>query len=448
MLNFSSLLKAYLDKRILTIFLFGVASGFPWVMIGSAMSAWLKDESLSRSAIGLFGVIFISYSINFLWSPLLDRIKLPWLGLRRGWIITMQLLIALACCLMGQLDVSSNLYYMALIGLFIALFSATQDIAIDAYRVDIIEHHEKDKLSAASAMATSGWWTGFGGMGAIPFFISDLPGWTWGEAYLILGAIMASFMIVVLLAKEPDNRRESVQQDAARFYQDRLGANTASTLHRFGIWLLVTVVEPFRDFFSRNGVKFALSVLAFIFLFKMGEAFLGRMSVVFYKEIGFSNTDIATYSKLLNWVITIFFAVLGSMVNIKYGIFKGLMVSGMTMAISNLMFALIAVVGPDKTLFVAAIFVDGFTSAWSSVAMVAFISLLCNHAFSASQYALMASLGVLGRTTLGSSSGMIVDAMDGNWSLFFIITAIMVIPSLMFLWNIRHKIAELENREN
>jgi PAT family beta-lactamase induction signal transducer AmpG len=211
--------------------------------------------------------------------------------------------------------------------------------------------------------------------------------------------------------------------------------------------MLVTLVEPFREFFSRNGVKLALSILAFIFLFKLGEAFLGRMSIVFYKEIGFSNSEIGFYSKTLNWWFIILFGFIGGFVNIKYGIYKGLMISGITMALSNLMFALIAVVGPDKTLFVSAIFIDGFTSAWSSVAMVAFISLLCNKAFSATQYALMVSLGNVARTSLSAASGFIVDATGGNWVFFFILTAVMVIPSLMFLWNIRHKISELEGRE-
>lgn len=411
------------------------------------MSAWLKEENLSRSAIGLFGIIFTAYSINFLWSPLLDRIRLPFLGLRRGWIFSMQVLIAVGCFTMSQLNIQEQLYWMALLGFFIALCSATQDIAIDAYRVDIIGTEEKDKLSAASAMATSGWYTGFGALGAIPFFVADLPGWSWQEAFILLSGIMLLFTIIVFFAAEPAYQRDKVHNQAQQYYQSKLHAQPSSHVQRLGLWLLVTLIEPFREFFSRNGVRFALSVLAFIFLFKMGEAFLGRMSVVFYKEIGFSNTDIATYSKLLTWWITIFFSVLGGIVNIKYGIFRGLMISGFTMALSNLMFAWIAITGPDKTLFVATIFVDGFTGAWSSVAMVAFISLLCNHAFSATQYALMASLGVLGRTALGSSSGFIVDAMNGNWALFFILTAVMVIPSLMFLWSIRHKISELENRQ-
>lgn len=445
--NLLQQLNAYKDKRILTIFIFGMASGFPWVMIGSAMSAWLKDESLSRSAIGLFGLIFVAYSINFLWSPLLDRIKLPILGLRRGWILLTQTIIIFACLAMASLNIPEQLWSMAALGLIIALSSATQDIAIDAYRIDIIANQERDKLSAASAVATAGWWTGYGGMGAIPFFIADWSGWSWNDAYLVLAALMACFSIIVLFAKEPDVLREQTQSEAAQRYQDKLGNDGAlSFMQRLIVWLLVTVIEPFREFFSRNGVKFALSVLLFIFLFKMGEAFLGRMSIVFYKEIGFSNSDIGTYSKLLNWWVTLFFAIVGGLVNIRYGIHRGLMISGVTMALSNLMFALIAVVGPDKTLFVCAIFIDGFTGAWSSVAMVAFISLLCNRAFSATQYALMASLGVLGRTSLASASGFIVDAMGGNWSLFFILTAVMVIPSLLFLWSIKAQVTELEQR--
>lgn len=446
--DFFSQLKSYKDKRILTIFLFGIASGFPWVMISSTMSAWLKDESLSRSAIGLFGIIFLSYSINFFWSPLLDRIRLPFLGLRRGWIITMQLAIVAACCLMGTFDAKSQLWYLAAVGLFIAVCSATQDIAIDAFRVDSIKNHEKDKLSAASAVATAGWWTGYGGLGAIPFFIADWSGWTWGEIYFVLAGIMAVLTLTVLFAREPHEDRDAVHNDATAFYQKKLleKNNPNSLLSRFTLWLLVTLIEPFREFFVRNGVKFALSVLLFIFLFKMGEAFLGRMSIVFYKEIGFSNTEIGSYSKLLNWWITIVFSIIGGLVNIKYGVHRGLMISGITMAMSNLLLALIAVVGPDKGLFVTFIFVDGFTSAWSSVAMVAFISLMCNRAFSATQYALMASLGVVGRTLLASSSGFIVDGLDGNWAVFFILTAVMVIPSLWFLWRIRDKVNALEQR--
>lgn len=447
-ITFKETLLCYKDKRLLTIFLFGIASGFPWVMISSAMSAWLKDEGLSRTSIGLFGSIFLAYSINFLWSPLLDRVRLPWLGQRRGWIVATQGLIILGCVFTANISVQDDLFMLALVGFLIAVFSSTQDIAIDAYRVDIIRPDEKQKLAAASAMATAGWWTGYGGLGAIPFFIADLPNWHWSEIYYVLAAIMFLLMIPAFVSSEPQTDREQKQKLAEQQYAALLSRQGLypSVVTKLVNWLLVTVAEPFREFFTRNGVKLALSILLFIFLFKIGEAFLGRMSIVFYKELGFSNSDIGTYSKILNWWVTIVFAILGGMVNIRYGIYRGLMIAGIAMAASNIMFAIMAEVGPNKPLFVAAIFVDGFTAAWSSVALVAFISLLCNRAFSATQYALMVSLGVLGRTVLASGSGYIVDWLDGNWSLFFILTAVMVTPSLFFLWYIRHDINRLEQQ--
>ncbi len=437
----------YRDKRLLAIFCLGMASGFPWVLIGSAMTAWLQEAGLSRSAIGLFGSIFVAYSINFFWSPLLDRVRLPLLGRlgqRRSWILLTQCCIIVLCMMMGTLDITSDLYFVALFGVGIAVASATQDIAIDAFRVDSIARHEKEALSGASAMATAGWWTGYGGLGALPFFLIDLPVFEWHTLYWAMAGVMLLLSTTVWWIVEPETQRQATQAQATADYQKVVGTHSAYS--KYFTWIAVTVIEPFKEFFARNGVRLALSILLFIFLFKIGEAFLGRMSIVFYKEIGFSNSDIGTYSKLLNWWVTIIFAVIGGAVNMKYGIYRGLMIGGIAMASSNLMFALMAMVGPNKALFAATVFVDGFTSAWSSVALVAFISLLCNQAFSATQYALMASLGVFGRTLLASSSGLIVDGLDGNWALFFVLTAVMVIPSLCFLYRIRHDIHRLEGR--
>lgn len=437
--------SAFFDRRLVSIFLFGISSGFPWVMIGSVLSAWLKDEGLSRSAIGLFGAIFAVYSVNFLWSPLVDRLRPRWLGQRRGWILTMQLGIAVCCLYMATLGADTDLYEIAVIGLLIAIFSATQDIAIDGYRIDIIDENEREKLSSGSSMATAGWWTGYGGMGALPFFIADSSGWYWPQIYFLLGAAMAMLALATLFAREPDIDRDAAHARAMQAYQDSLPDVTGHPLVRqVTTWLMVTLIEPFRDFFVRNGVRLALSILLFVFLFKIGEAFLGRMSIVFYKEIGFSNSDIGSYSKLLNWWVTIVFSIIGGAVNIRYGIYRGLMIAGIAMASSNLMFAWLASTGPNTLLFAAAVIIDGFTASWSTVAMVAFISLLCNRAFSATQYALMASLSVAGRTLLASASGFIVDGLDGDWSLFFILTAVMVIPSLIFLYRIRHQIVRLE----
>ncbi|MEX0915053.1 MAG: MFS transporter permease, partial [Wenzhouxiangellaceae bacterium] len=192
-------------------------------------------------------------------------------------------------------------------------------------------------------------------------------------------------------------------------------------------------VEPLAEFFSRNGVKLALAILAFVLLFKVGEAFLGRMSIVFYKEVGFSNEQIGTYSKLLNWWVTVVFAVLGSLVNARFGIIKGLFIGGIAMASTNLMFSWLAVVGPEPWLLSLTVIVDGFTAALGTVAFMAFITFLSSRTFTATQYALLAPIGNLGRTTLASGSGWAVDQLGGNWSLFFILTAVAVIPGLLIL---------------
>ncbi|WP_417442289.1 AmpG family muropeptide MFS transporter [Idiomarina sp.] len=434
-------LKVYKQPRVLVIFVLGLASGFPWVMIGSALSAWLQEVGLTRSTIGYFGAVSAAYSINFLWAPLIDNFKLPlltrWLGQRRSWIFLCQMLIAGGCFALASLDITSNLHLAGIIALGIAISSATQDIAIDAYRIESFAETEGRLQSAGAAMTTAGWWTGYSGLGALPFFFVDGINWQWQHAYFGLGCIMLVLAAVVLFV-----RRTTYHQDPT--IKTKLTHFWPAMKERVNL----VVIQPIGEFFSRNGVKLAFSILAFIFLFKIGEAFLGRMSIVFYKEVGFTNAEIGTYSKLVTWWVTIVFALLGSAVNLRLGIIKGLLIGGIAMATSNLMFSWIALVGPDTNLFLSAVLIDGFTSAWSTVAFVAFISLLCNRTFTATQYALMASLGSLGKTLLSSSSGTIVDYMDGNWALFFVVTALMVIPSLIFLWFIRKPIAELERKRD
>ncbi|KPD20609.1 AmpG family muropeptide MFS transporter [Idiomarina abyssalis] len=434
-------LQVYRQSRVWVIFVLGIASGFPWVMIGSALSAWLQEVGLTRSVIGYFGAVFGAYSINFLWSPLIDNLKIPlltrWLGQRRSWIFLCQALIAAGCFSLASLDITSNLHLAGFIALGIAVSSATQDIAIDAYRIESFAETEGRLQSAGAAMTTAGWWTGYSGLGALPFFIVDGVDWQWQHAYFGLGCVMLALAVVVLFV-----RRTTYHSDPT--IKTKLTNFWPAMKERISI----TVVQPIAEFFSRNGVKLALSILAFIFLFKIGEAFLGRMSIVFYKEVGFTNAEIGTYSKLVTWWVTIVFALLGSAVNLRLGIVKGLMIGGIAMASSNLMFSWIALVGPDTNLFLSAVLIDGFTSAWSTVAFVAFISLLCNRTFTATQYALMASLGTLGKTMLASYSGVIVDSMQGNWALFFVLTAVMVIPSLVFLWFIRKPLTALEKQRD
>lgn len=438
-----NLIAPYLDRRIAWVFLMGCASGFPWVLIGSAMSGWLKDAGLTRTAIGLFGSIFAVYAINFLWAPLVDRVHLPGasrLGQRRSWIVWSQLVMLVAVCLTATVDPSQRLWLTSLIALVIALASATQDVAIDAFRIDHFHDRPKHQLPAASAMAVIGWWTGYSLPGYLAFSQADAIGW--GNVYWLMALVLVGLIATTLLVGEPVTDRSQLQAEAETRYQAKLGRHRAS---RFVSWLLVTVVEPFAEFLRRNGTQTALLILLFVFLFKIGEAFLGRMSIVFYKEVGFTNAEIADYTKMLGWFATVLFTLIGSLINVRLGVVRGLLLGGSAMAASNLMFAWIAVAGPQTWLFAATILVDNFTTAFSSVAFVSFLTALSGQAFSATQYALLASLGNLGRTTLAGASGWFVD-LTGSWVFFFVLTTLMVIPGLLLLLKIRARIDALQDQ--
>ncbi|MEZ8286166.1 MFS transporter [Vibrio splendidus] len=436
-LSWMQTFRSYLDKRLLWVFMLGCSSGFPWVLIGSNMSGWLKDAGLTRAAIGYFGSVFAVYAINFLWAPLVDRVKLPVLhailGQRRSWIFFCQTIVLIGTLFIAGVNPADNLAFTSMLALAIAIASATQDIAIDAFRIDTFPKSEASKLPQASAMAVMGWWTGYSLPGYLAFINADTIGWN-GVYYGMAGVVII-LMLFTLFVGEPTTQREALQQEAQQRHNKVVGSKVVA-------WFSVTVLEPFYDFFKRNGVQVAITLLLFVFLFKIGEAFLGRMSIPFYKEIGFSNEQIGHYSKLIGWGATIFFTLLGSVFNVKFGIVRGLMIGGIAMAASNLMFAWIAQVGPNENLFLATIIVDNFTTAFSTVAFVSFLTLLTGQAFSATQYALLASLGNFGRTTLASFSGELVDFLN-DWSTFFILTSLMVIPSLIMLYSLRHFFTDL-----
>jgi PAT family beta-lactamase induction signal transducer AmpG len=435
--SFRESFKEYLDRRILIIFIFGIASGFPWVLWGSAMTAWLKESGLTRSAIGVFGTVAAAYSFHFLWAPFVDRVPFPilsrLLGQRRGWILGLQVPLALATLAIAFTHPAESVKWTGILALVIAFCSATQDICISAYRIEIVPREETTKLSHASAAETAGWWTGYALLGAIPFFLADMPGWTWNRIYMLLAAMWLPIMATVLLAREGRQHRRRFAE-AEEKYERVLAQKVApGRWARLMAWLGVTVVEPIREFFQRTGMKLGMSLMLFLLLFKLGEAFLGRMSIVFYKEVGFTDAQIGTYSKLTTALVTIVCSMLGGMLNARIGIIKGLIVGGIAMSASNLMFSWIAMVGPDTRLYLATVIVDGFTGAMSTVAFVAFISYFTSHTYTGTQYALLASVGTLGRTLLSGASGFIVDALHGNWPLFFVITSVMVVPSLVLL---------------
>ena len=446
--SFSETFSIYFDKRMFKILLLGSISGFPWVLIGSSLSLWLKEDGLSRSTIGWAGLIFGVYAFNYLWAPLVDRIQIPYLtkkiGHRRGWIVLMQLLILGSLGLWSFINPTENLALVISVGLLIAIASATQDITVDALRIEQIGENEGKSMAAGAAMAVVGWWSGYKLGGVIALFSADylqnlgIVNY-WQLTLLILGVLIILMNIgLMFVGEENSDERKKRQALNDKIISKKLGNN--NFFSNLIAWIGGTISGPIISFFKKNGFSIAIGILGFVFLFKVGEAFLGRMSIIFYKEIGFSKTDIAIYSKTLGWVTTVVFTLLGGLFVIRSGVLKAMFLAGIVMACTNLLFSVLAWSDKSELLFAIAVIFDDMAAAFATVAFVAFISLLVDRSYTATQYALLASIGTAGRTTLASSSGALVDWLNGDWGLFFILTALMVIPSLIILWSIKSKL--------
>ena len=446
--NWLQSVLVYKDIRMLRILLLGAISGFPWVLIASSLSLWLKEEGLSRSTIGWAGLIFGVYAFNYLWAPIIDRFQIPLLtkklGHRRGWIVLMQFVILLSLIIWSFMNPTQNLALLITVGLIIATASATQDITVDALRIEQINENEGKAMAAGAAMAVVGWWTGYklGGVIALltaEYFENIGIANYWQATFLILGAVIILMNIGLMFVHEPiETDKHAKQKEIDKIIVGKLRSNNFITY--FFAYITGTIGGPVISFFKKNGFAIAVGILGFVFLFKIGEAFLGRMSVVFYKEIGFSKGEIAIYSKGLGWITTVVFTLLGGVMAMRAGTIKTMFFAGGLMAMTNLLFAVLAWTGKSELLFAIAVIADDITAAFATVAFVAFISLLVDRTYTATQYALLASIGTAGRTTLASSSGALVDWLNGDWGTFFILTAIMVIPSLICLWFMRNKL--------
>ena len=446
--SISNLVKYYFDKRMIKILLIGIISGFPWVLIGSSLTLWLNEEGLTRTTIGWAGLIFSVYAFNYMWAPLIDRVRIPILtakiGHRKSWIFLMQSVIILSLIFWSFLNPTENLSLVIGAGLFIAIASSTQDITLDALRIEQINKKETKVMAAGAAITVVGWWTGYKIGGVISlntaqifenFGISNY----WQFTFLVMGIIVAILNILLLFIKEKiTHEKNLIQKKLDQNIIEKIGSD--NFFSKIFAWVSSTISGPILSFFKKNGVKISLGILGFIFLFKIGEAFLGRMSVLFYKEVGFSKSDIALYSKTFGWITTVIFTLLGGIFSIRFGALKSMFIAGILMASTNLLFSVLAWSGKSYLIFSLAVILDDIAAAFATVAFVAFISLLVDRNYTATQYALLASIGTAGRTMLASSSGALVDWLNGDWGIFFILTALMVIPSLVLLFLIRKKI--------
>jgi MFS transporter, PAT family, beta-lactamase induction signal transducer AmpG len=406
--------SVYLQPRVLIVAAMGFASGLPLLLTLSTLSLWLAEAGIDKTTIGLFALVGLPYSIKFLWSPVIDRMPLPpfttLLGRRRGWAIAIQALLILAILAMALTDPRIDAGMTALAALAIAFFSASQDIVIDAYRIEILEEREQ---GAGAAATQAGYRIGLLASGAGALFIASAFGWF--AAFAAMAALMGLSMIIVLIAPEPP------------------ASSTVVRASGIAAQLKLAVFDPLAEFFTRSGW---LPILAFILLYKFGDAFAGVMANPFYVEMGFTKVEIASVSKVFGLIATLAGVFIGGAVVARIGVLRALLWCGLLQMLSNLMFAAQALAGHDILVLFATIGLENFSGGMGSAAFVAYLSVLCNLAYTATQYALLSSFMSFGRTFLSSSSGWIADHVD--WVQFFVISTVLAVPGLMLLlWMMR-----------
>jgi len=405
----------YGDPRIAIIFFMGFASGLPLLLTLSTLSYWLATVGVDKTSIGLFALVGLPYSIKFLWAPVIDQVRLPVLaralGHRRSWALVTQAALIAAILALGSCDPAVAPWTTAAAALAVAFFSASQDIVIDAYRIEILND---DEQGAGAASTQFGYRVGILAAGAGALTMSDYVDWFW--VFAAMAALVLVGSITVLLAPEP--HRDTDSQKAPANMKARL--ETA-------------VIGPLADFVQRRGW---VIILLFALLYKFGDAIGGVMANPFYVELGFTGTEIGSISKVLGLFATLFGVFVGGAMVARYGILWALVVGGILQAVTNLLFAVQAMVGNDLGMLAVTISADNFTGGLGSAAFVAYLSSLCNTAFTGTQYALLTSLMAFGRTVLSSGGGWLADQMD--WVTFFILTTGLAIPGLLLLaWLIR-----------
>lgn len=400
----------YLQPRLLVIGLLGFYSGLPLALTAGTLTAWLSDAGVERTAIGLFAAIATPYAFKFLWAPLLDGVRIPvlhaLLGRRRAWLLLTQVFLAAALTVMAMVDPGLAPEATALIGVIVATLSATQDTVIDAYRV---ERLPKEEQGAGAAMATFGYRIGMLVAGAGALYLADKAGWE--MTYHVMGAIAASAIFLTLIMRSTDTKETEM----------RLPDSLASFLQR-------SVVEPFRDFMTR---PFWLQVLAFVILYKLGDAFMGIMFNPFLLDLGFSKTEIAQIVKVYGLAATILGTFIGGWLVSRWGMFRTLLLTGFVHMLTNLMLVVQAHLGADHHFLIASITLENLSGGMSTAAFIAYLSALCRVHYTATQYALLSSLAAFGRTWLSTPSGWLAQTVGWQW--FFAIASSMAIPGLLLL---------------
>lgn len=395
---------------MLAILALGFASGLPLALTASTLTAWLTESGIDMKAIGLFALAGTPYAFKFAWSPLVDSLHIPYLtrrfGRRRGWLILSQCLLVCGILLMSLLHPSEQTLMVAACAFAIACFSATQDIVIDAYRIEILKPEE---YGAGSTAAVLGWRLGALASGGGALALAEFYGWP--AAYICMALIAPVGILTVMLTGEPASY--SPGHEAQK---------------NFSTWFKSSVISPFADFIQHKGW---LAILLFVVLYKLGDSFAGMMTNPFLLKLGFTKLDIAAIVKTYGLFATIIGSIIGGAMIPKFGLFKSLLICGILQMLSNLAFVAQARAGVDPLLLTGVISIENLSSGMGTAVFVAYISSLCKVEFTATQYALLSSLAASGRAWIVSNSGFAVE--DFGWEGFFILSTIIAIPGILLL---------------
>ena len=408
--------EVYRDRRQLIILLMGFASGMPFLLTGSTLTYWMSRTDVDLTTIGMFALVGTPYAFKFAWAPLVDQLPLPvldrWLGRRRSWMLLAQIGILVSVVLLGWSDPAHTPWFTAFAAVLVAFFSATQDIAVDAYRIEILRDEEQ---GAGSATTQLGYRIALWIVDAMSLLLPSLL--PWPVVISLIALLIVIGMVTVFYADEPKVERPTIQSTEA--------------------WVNQAVVRPFVEFLAYRGW---FVILLFALLYKYGDALGGTMARPFFNQMGFSGPEIFGVTKSFGVAATIFGGLAGGILVARYGLFKSLLIAGILQAVTNLLFSWVALAGHDIVVLTLAITADNFTGALGGVAFIGYLSSLCTAGMAGTQYALLTSLMAFGRTTMSAGGGWLAAQM--GWVEFWVATTLIAIPGLLlllWLWHVSQK---------
>ena len=405
-------LAEYTDRRVLLVLILGFASGLPLLLTFSTLSAWLASVGIRRATIGAFALVGTPYSLKFIWSPLIDRLPPPLpLGRRRGWGISIQIVLIVATLGLGACDPRHHLAAMGALAVLVAFLSASQDVVIDAWRVEILPIEYQ---GPGAGVIQTGYRIAMLVSGAGALIIADHAGWF--IAYATMAALLFGGLLVFLFGPEPQSGAIADRSTDTHGWQ------------ALSAWFATAVEGPFTDFMRRP--MWPLIIIAVVG-YKLGEALAGVMAIPLYISLGFTLTEIAAMSKLVGFVATIIGALIGGVLAARLGILRSLLLCGVLQSAGNLFYVVQAIAGHRIYYLALCVSAENLTGAMAGAALVAYLSSLCSPAFTATQYALLSSLASLGRTLFASSGGVLADAL--GWVPFFLLTTVATVPALLLI---------------